>query len=44
MEQIEHYRNKIIEAVKNCNDLEVLAYLEAFNRLYIEKHDKESEG
>ena len=40
---IKYCRERIIKAINSCDDLEVLQYLEAFNRLYIEKHAKEKE-
>lgn len=35
-----YYQEKIIEAITKCKNLQVLQYLEKFNRLWIEKHDK----
>jgi hypothetical protein len=39
-EIINYYKDKIVDTIKNCDDLRVLQYLEAFNRLYIEKNTK----
>lgn len=42
---LKYYREKIIKTIKSCNDLERLQYLDAFNRLYIDKRTKtECEG
>lgn len=38
---VEYYKSRIIETVSNCNDLKCLIYLEKFNRLLIQKREKE---
>lgn len=35
-----YYQEKIIETITKCKNLQVLQYLEKFNRLWIEKHTK----
>ena len=40
---VKYYQEKIIDTIKNCNDIKVLHYLDKFNRLYIEKYCKKEE-
>ena len=42
-DDIKYYQNKIIHTISMCSDLNVLSYLEKFNRLYVEKYCKKEE-
>lgn len=41
---LDYYKEKIIETVSKCDNLECLIYLEKFNRLLIQKREKEEAG
>ena len=40
---IKYFQDKIIHIISECSDIEVLSYLEKFNRLWIEKNTKNKE-
>lgn len=36
----DYYKKQIVSSISQCDNVEILEYLERFNRLYIEKYSK----